>query len=741
MAIKAKKYHYYIKHLLALCLACSLLAGCNTNEALLNQIKSQTPALRTRLDALQTQGIDIAYPLVRLTVLEQFIDFVEEDIAQGEVQRARQQIEEMEQILKDCGEELTSLEAGELNPDVPRYVTSPLQIENGAFKAKVKWHDGSETDDWPVIFTGYGHFETVMRDVELLQDYGMNIIIVELGPSWILLSEEEIEMQPIYDFLALLDRAQTANVTVSLLISTHYFPQWAYDKWPEILIGAGEYLPFSVDSEHVRSILDKYLRTLIPEIADHPALHSLCLSNEPSYFNAALDPENRKAYTTWLQKEYSSIGAVSEAHGNTYETFDDVPLYPQGEGDYPDEVTDLRAHYDYYRFNDERFASWHQWMADIIHELAPNIPVHSKFSDYTQYVPFEGVDPESFLSFSQIAGNDAVKYYSESEEDYYANDWMAQNIFYDLLRSISGMPSYNSENHLIRDFENIDVPPAHIRNVIWQASIHGEGASTSWVWERNLIDSEYTGLPITTIMYQPQAVVEHGRTGLDLLRLGKEFNAFQTSQARVALVYSPTSLLYNYFNGNYELLLVVTYEALNFTGEKIDFITESELAQGKGEQYQFIFVTGATHLSQDAYLGLSNYVAAGGHLVLRGEGNLAYDQLNQSITQTISKVTQIPDLYQEDLRDYILLLLDTPPNGRSVKVVEADSGEEAWGVEWRYVEYNGQKLLNLTNYRKDSVRVSLEGFPEKGRIDLITMEEVGETLTIKSLAVHLISAP
>ena len=40
-----------------------------------------------------------------------------------------------------------------------------------------------------------------------------------------------------------------------------------------------------------------------------------------------------------------------------------------------------------------------------------------------------------------------------------------------------------------------DIPPAHIRNGIWQSAIHGRAASTVWVWLRSYVD-EYTGEPI-----------------------------------------------------------------------------------------------------------------------------------------------------------------------------------------------------------------------------------------------------
>jgi len=47
----------HIKYFLAACLAFCLSTGCDTNKTILARIKAQTPALRSRLEALKTQGI------------------------------------------------------------------------------------------------------------------------------------------------------------------------------------------------------------------------------------------------------------------------------------------------------------------------------------------------------------------------------------------------------------------------------------------------------------------------------------------------------------------------------------------------------------------------------------------------------------------------------------------------------------------------------------------------------------
>ncbi len=64
-------------------------------------------------------------------------------------------------------------------------------------------------------------------------------------------------------------------------------------------------------------------------------------------------------------------------------------------------------------------------------------------------------------------------------------------------------------------------------------------------------------------------------------------------------------------------------------------------------------------------------------------------------------------------------------------------------VEWLYTQYDGRLLVNLTNYGKDAVTVRIDPGapgPAAGRVDLLTMKTVGDTLTIEPLATHLIAA-
>ncbi len=695
----------------------------------LDALSDTTAALRARLTECTARGLDGAYPLGKITILEQFGAFVAEDLAHGEIIRARDQIDQMEELAARAADELDRLAEGSL-PPVPRYRTSDITVRDGAFRAEVEWPDGRVEEGYPVIFTGYGHFGAVKRDIEVFPDYGVNIIQIEFGPSSVFPEQGVEDLSVVDEHIALLDRAAAANVTVNLLLSPHYLPDWVYKAYENAGGVDGGFIRFSVDSPDVRAIHERFLRLVIPRLAGHPGLHSFCLSNEPVYRNATTDPENRRKYTEWLQARYGDLEAVEAAHGAAYDSFSAVPdYYSQDPGDMIPQ-----AAYDYMRFNDERFADWHRWMADIIHEYAPDALLHAKpmATAFSRTTLDHGTDHELFNGFSQVAGNDSWKYIAGMGVEY-ANGWQGQNMYFDLLHSVGGMPIFNSENHLIPDRFARPTPPNHVRNVLWQAAIHGEGASTTWVWERTFdARSDFAG----SIMHRPACVDAHNRTGLDLLRLGREVNALQTAVGRVAIIYSRASL---HYNPECERVLLRAYEALNFAGEKIEFITDRQLASGKAPTYAAIVAAGTTHLPASALEGLRDYQAGGGRIITVGPDALGRDDYGRSVAEPIEPDFAVDEAVPVELRDALTPILAALPGGRPVHVLDADTDQEAWGVECLSVEFEGRTLVNLTNYLTEPARVRLSEVGDGSLTDLINGGSAGDVIELEPLEVALLA--
>jgi hypothetical protein len=687
----------------------------------------QLGVLRERMATWEARGLPLDYPRVTETVAANFVPWIGEDLDHGEVARALQQLDELDGVLRQAIAQCDNpppLEALR----VPRYTGGPITIAGGHFASEVAWPDGRR-ETRPVFFNGYGHFLAIRRDIEKLPAYGLNIIQIELGPNGVVNPDLSVNLGAVHDFLAILDRAQRSGVAVNLLLSPHYMPAWVFQRWPQVGGADGGFIRYDVDAPETRRVLETFLRAVIPLLKDQPALHSLCLSNEPIYLSAGGSAHNREQWHAWLAARHGLIERLNERWGSQYKSFDDVPV------GVPGDLQPSAALHDWVSFNNARFAGWHRWMADMIHEIAPTIPVHAKIMN----LPFDrntvgwGNDPEAFCDLSQIAGNDCGNYYDHDERSFSANGWLGENRYYDLLRSMRGQPSFNSENHVIPDRDWRPEPGAHMRNLVWQGAIHGQGASTVWVWERTYDNnSDFAG----SIMHRPAFCDAHGRAALDLMRLAPEVVALQDHPARVALVYSICSQVWN---ERYAAAVGAAYQALTFLGEKVDFVTAGQLAQGAALRYQAVILPGVTHLERTAYAALKEFSRLPGRRLLAlGEGCLRADEYDRAHHNRGVKLVTVPTAPAGgDLRAALVaaLGLDMP-----VQVLDAHTGQRAGGVEWRWARDGDRWLVNVCNYTRRPVRLRLQCRGAKQLTNLLTGQPMGSTFELGMLEPVLIEA-
>ncbi|MBI2300534.1 MAG: beta-galactosidase, partial [Armatimonadetes bacterium] len=591
--------------------ATRLVTGANV-LAELARAEAQLPALAER-----AKRDDDAR--VVATVLRHFAQWTRDDLGQRQVARAYDTAVQLDRLAR---EQL----AKKARPPAPRYVTSPLKIAGAAFVGTVRKADGSRAQQ-PVYFLGYGAFGSVRRDVEELPGYGLNMIQIEFGPNSVFPADGQVSPGAIDEFLNVADRAAKSGVQVNLLLSPHYFPQWAYEKWPVIGGFDGGFLRYSVYSPEARGVEEQFLRTVIPRIKDHPALHSICLSNEPLSIDLTHSREVPALWHDWLKQQFGTLEAVNRRWGQQFASFDDIPVLPP-----KFEATAMC--YDFSRFNQDIFAGWHRWMADVIHSMAPSLPVHAKImmSAHFWAAPHGiwSIAPELFSDLSQINGNDCCKWPGSGSR--WACEWLGENMGYDYQRSALDAPVFNSENHLIVDRDVHDVTRAFIRNVYWQGAIHGQGAETTWVWERtDESNSDFTG----SIMHRPECAAEHGLAALDLNRAGPEVAAIAGAPAPVAVLWSQASAIWN--PGQHQQLVRDVYLAANFLDVNVGFVNEHDAERyGKGQpdrafgQAKVVLVPGASHVPPATLAALRKFTAGGGKVIRVGEC-LTHDDAGQPL--------------------------------------------------------------------------------------------------------------
>jgi len=677
---------------------------------LLEQLKQRLPAYEKAVTEMRKAGKPVQWAKVSLTVLQNFARYVEEDLnhrflfpdgsqTYPEIRRAWMQLDELRQVEAHLLREL-------------RRPSKPVVLWRFQGK-RPEVRDGSFVDDSgrPYFFHGYGHFGQVQADIEKLPDYGVNIIQIEVGPDSIFPSEGTINEEPIRQLQQVLQRAEKVNVSVTLLISPHYFPQWMLQRYPHLRKRRHGFLQYCLHAPESQQLLKQYIRALIPSLSRYPSLHSICLSNEPVSFEEPCEYATRD-WRRWLQTRHGDIHALNRRWQTTYAQWEDIPLPDPFDGNARNH---LPSWYDFIRFNQEFFAQWHQMLADAIREVAPELPIHAKAMTWTLLGDSDvvyGADAYLVAQFSDINGNDSVNFYSHGEGEY-AQGWLLNAMSHDLQRSMKNAPVFNTENHLIPDRETRPVPAQHVHTVLWQAAVHGQGATTIWVWERTFDPrSDFAG----SIMHRPACAEAVGRVNLLLNRLAREVTALQRAPADVVLIDSVTGKVWD--GGAYTDCQQKLYEALTFCGVKVGFISERQLENGQLPTALVLFVANQRHLSDQAVQTLRRY---GGRIVFVGDGELLTDnEYGKPHPNRLEPAWRIGFTYGKTtanaLHRSVFELLRQWDCLPAVQVYDG-SGAPQSTVAWRCAPLEGAWVVNLCNYsqRETTIRLLRNGKPLRYR--------------------------
>jgi hypothetical protein len=619
----------------------------------------------------------------------------------------------------------------------------------GTFTARTQLP--SRTYDWQQVTAEYmtGSMETYI-DFRILSENVTDQLLVddvqvtEAGSSVNLLQSPGFEIEDSVvkedyiislsaiknDIQKVLQSAEDNDQAVSLLLSPHYFPASVLAKYPEMKSNNTGFIKFNFNHPKARQVMEDYLRTLIPMVKDYKSLHNLVLSNEPVY-TSYKDPFQAEPWHRYLERIYGGrIDELNHRYSTSYVSFDAVPM--------PTKEERTSLYYDWMNFNDQLFADWHRWMADLVHEMAPDIPVHVKFmgadlmkSQLTKAPLSWGIDPEQMAEFTQISGLDSWNFL------YDLGGTLQEKLkFYDLLASYKKAPIFNSEDHVIPDRDNRYVPEQakHVLTDLWQGAIHGRSASTIWVWERTTdVTSDLEG----SILNRPDVVAVVGKTNLDLNRLAEQVTAFQKEPAEAAILYSRTSSMYRPAHLD---AVDRAYSALTYSGVKVGFVSEKQIAQGGLSEMKLLIVPDARNVDVSTIAGIRTFMEAGGTVQLIGADSLTRDPYN-SFHQTTGDLDYIRSHAMVVPVEGTADKLNSPtaaqskeallPHLRQIGLVQAEvvdsvTNQSASDVEWRTVEWNGRLLLNAANYSwtPKQINIMLNGVVVQSAEELIRGEAV-----------------
>ena len=545
---------------------------------------------------------------------------------------------------------------------------------------------------------GYGHFGEAVRMIPDWRKFGATLIATDIGPNSLKADgTNDINILPI------LQQAARYGIKVDLLLSPHYFPDWALAQAPDLKpIARPGFIEYNIDHPKAREVIQKWLETIVPMVKDEPALFSLNLSNEPVYSNSGRDPYSRPLWTQYLKDRHPTIESLNSLYGTKYKTFEDVPVPPV---DMPKNVSECRAYYDWIVFNQAHFADWHRWMNDIIKKIAPKVRTNSKVMGhiFARSSLHFGLDPERICEITDWAGNDCWAYLSPGSQ--YSYDWQLEEAWYDLLHSFRQQPVFNSENHIIPDGDPaVSIPPGHTRSLLWQGGLHHMRASAIWVWEEPTCPA-FEG----SIFIRPANIYSAGQAMLDMNRLADEVDAISNTQPQIALLYSIPSI---FWEKDYSDVLKRAYTACVFSGQPMTFISERQLSAGKYNPVKWIVLPHATHLTDSALNGLVKFVQNGGKIICLGDDCLAWNEYHQSrklpdVLKTCSRLSSAGDnpTFAAELRKSLISV------GLKPVIELSEKGLPAWGVEYRVVREKNRTLVSMINFlpRSKTVNLAIKG--------------------------------
>lgn len=224
------------------------------------------------------------------------------------------------------------------------------------------------------------------EDVELMRRAGVNLVSVGIF-SWALLEPAEGQFE--FDWLdRLLDLLHDGGIAVDLATPTAVPPAWFRRRHPPArlvdrhgtVLGGGARQSFCPSSPAYAQASARMTEQLARRYADHPALVLWHSHNEYGGVNAlCYCATSAEAFRTWLRDRYGDLARLNDAWGTTF--------WGQRYGDWAEIEPPLAAptavnptqQLDFLRFSSDAHLANFRRERDILHRLAPGVPVTTNF--------------------------------------------------------------------------------------------------------------------------------------------------------------------------------------------------------------------------------------------------------------------------------------------------------------------------------------------------------------------------
>lgn len=631
------------------------------------------------------------------------------------------------------------------------------------------WGSGSikmnGTYDWKKITYEYNPKEDETKElIWLIENVTPslnidNVRLVEKGKNDNLITFGSFEELPViingYGFdvdrvqsriVDIFDWAQEHSIQMDLLFGLHYFPN-IVENW-SLPNGRG-YYRHNVNNTEVLKVMEAMVVGVMEKIKDHPALHSICLTNEPSYQTARSPEVFTEDWISYIKKLYNNdIALLNDTYGTAYSSFEEVPLTEDGDNDV--------MYYDYIHFNAEVWGGWHRWLAGIIKKVAPDVNIHAKIqavlnttekADAVLGTPLfaRGIDPEMFDEFSDISGCDCTNFISNEKE------LLKKEMWYDLQSSFSGKPVFNSEDHVIVDGDEKYTPEyaPFVSADLWQGAVHNRSDTAIWIWTRTTgLNNSFSG----NINHRPEVLSANSRMNLDINRLSREIAALQAKPENVGILYSLQSRIYDYPNAHMNTVSEA-YRAFTFAGERIKFFSEKMIeTKGIDDNIKLMVIGNALSTNAETVRGIKSFIERGGRVMVIGDIFRYNDHKKplsnpEDVEFILNNSVVVPSYndgsevkFDFDFYEYVAEFLKEF-GIRRIELVDAETGKPVVRTEYTSGVLNGKTIINIINPQRNTTKkfkILIDGKEPENMTELRSGEKVSGVIELPAYTPVLI---
>ncbi len=845
---------------------------------LVKKLEKNAKELKELIEKCEKKDIYPEYERIDYMVINRFAEYVTQDIEHDEFTRIHYTEETTDALYEKAKKSLNAYLNGEKSPlAVPRYITSDATPKGQMIYATTEYN--GEYEERPVFFVGYGHFDDARDDIPVFNDFAVNTIQNEIGPSsvlengsawkfgnsgegiasadtnetaegnqslkltyksalqpnkymtvfqtvnvepgktyvlsgkvkavnaktcWISANDygDRNQMAGTYDWkdfsaeytapagktstvirilvedvteaiyfddlsfkekdksdellsdggfelyastaayemnyesagllkmMKTLEMAEEHNIAVSLLLSPHYFIDQVITTF-NIAYSDNAFLKYNVNAPQARSIIETYLRGVVPIFTQYKSVNNIVISNEPHFHSYYLPDFYTPLWQDWLKLRYNGdISAVNREFREDYNDFSEITLsFSESE---------FAKYYDYKLFNEDMFGGWHKFMADIIHELAPDMPINSKITGYTSsidrgYSTFtDGTGYEAYYEYLDYNGCDFWNCIDDKLEP------LVKEMWYDYMLSFKNAPIINSEDHVVTDKSKIYTLEVadYVAQDIYMGAIHGRAMSDMWVWERvhdpksNLGDS---------VINRPDMISKIGYATHDLNRLAYEIEALQLEPAEVGIIYSNADMMFNdaSMHAAYE-----AYEGTIFNGQKARFVLD--IMPEAIHDYKMIIAPNVKYVTEATLLNLREYIENGGKVLVFGTDSFRYNEHDfehdRQLVEYILNNSEVIDyqglpggiqnMTKEEFCSYVREALKDA-GAYYVRVLDTKTGKPAHNIEYNIGVYEGKVIINLANFGEEkTVKIIAGDKNVEKAVELRSFENVENEFTV-----------